>query len=59
VAANPEWGDGVILVLAVATSLLFFVSLLLHELAHSFSGYVKQLASERDHPVRPGRRFSH
>jgi hypothetical protein len=33
--SNPEWGDGVILVLAVATSLLFFVSLLLHELAHS------------------------
>jgi len=33
--SNPEWGDGVILVLAVATSLLFFVSPLLHELAHS------------------------
>jgi Zn-dependent protease len=34
-ASNPEWGDGVILTLATATALLFFVSLLLHELAHS------------------------
>jgi Zn-dependent protease/predicted transcriptional regulator len=34
-ATNPEWGDGVILVMAVATAILFFVSLLLHELAHS------------------------
>ncbi len=33
--SNPEWGDGVILVLAIATGMLFFVSLLLHELAHS------------------------
>lgn len=33
--SNPEWGDGVILVTAVATAVLFFVSLLLHELAHS------------------------
>jgi Zn-dependent protease len=40
-SSNPEWGDGVILVVAVATSLLFFVSLLLHELAHSLGGYVK------------------
>jgi Zn-dependent protease/predicted transcriptional regulator len=32
---NPEWGDSVILVLAVLTGILFFVSLLLHELAHS------------------------
>ena len=32
---NPQWGDRVILSLAVATSILFFVSLLLHELAHS------------------------
>ena len=34
-ASNPEWGDGVILTLAIATATLFFVSLLLHELAHS------------------------
>src|SRR5208282_4994304 len=34
-ATNPEWGDGVILTLAIATATLFFVSLLLHELAHS------------------------
>jgi Zn-dependent protease len=34
-ATNPQWGDGVILTLAVATAILFFVSLLLHELAHS------------------------
>src|SRR5271170_3502126 len=34
-ATNPQWGDGVILTLAVTTAILFFVSLLLHELAHS------------------------
>lgn len=34
-ASNPQWGDGVILTLAITTALLFFVSLLLHELAHS------------------------
>jgi Zn-dependent protease/predicted transcriptional regulator len=33
--SNPEWGDGVILVMALATAVLFFISLLLHELAHS------------------------
>jgi Zn-dependent protease/predicted transcriptional regulator len=33
--SNPQWGEGVILGLAVATAILFFVSLLLHELAHS------------------------
>ena len=33
--SNPQWSDGVILSLAVATAILFFVSLLLHELAHS------------------------
>src|ERR1700679_2824118 len=32
---NPEWGDNVILAMAIGTGLLFFVSLLLHELAHS------------------------
>jgi Zn-dependent protease/predicted transcriptional regulator len=34
-ASNPQWGDQVILTVAIATALLFFVSLLLHELAHS------------------------
>src|SRR5260370_1996664 len=33
--SNPEWGDGLILALAVLTAILFFISLLLHELAHS------------------------
>jgi len=32
---NPEWGDGLILAMAIVTGLLFFVSLLLHELSHS------------------------
>ena len=34
-ATHPEWGDTVIVALAILTGLLFFVSLLLHELAHS------------------------
>jgi len=34
-ASNPAWGDNVILGMAGATAILFFVSLLLHELAHS------------------------
>ena len=34
-ASNPQWGDGTILTVAVATAILFFISLLLHELAHS------------------------
>ena len=33
--SNPGWGDSVILATAIATGLLFFASLLLHELAHS------------------------
>lgn len=32
---NPEWGDGVILAMALVTGVLFFVSLLVHELSHS------------------------
>ncbi len=32
---TPGWGDGLILALAILTGLFFFVSLLLHELAHS------------------------
>jgi len=34
-AADPEWGPGTILALALLTGGLFFVSLLLHELSHS------------------------
>jgi len=33
--SNPEWGDGVILTVSIVTAILFFVSLLVHELAHS------------------------
>jgi len=45
-ASNPSWGDGVILTLAVATAILFFISLLLHELAHSL------VATSNKLPVR-------
>jgi len=34
-ASNPAWGDTVILTMAIATAILFFISLVLHELAHS------------------------
>lgn len=34
-ADNPAWGYRVIFTMAIATAVLFFVSLLLHELAHS------------------------
>src|SRR6516164_7465799 len=34
-STNPQWRGVVILSLAVATAILFFISLLLHELAHS------------------------
>lgn len=34
-ATNTGWGDGLILTISLATAALFFVSLLLHELAHS------------------------
>ncbi len=43
---NPRWGDGLILTLSIATALLFFVSLLLHELAHSL------VATSQGLPVR-------
>ena len=34
-ARNAAWGDGLILAMAISTGLLFFASLLLHELSHS------------------------
>lgn len=34
-ATNPKWGEATILAMALATGVLFFVSLLLHELSHS------------------------
>jgi Zn-dependent protease/CBS domain-containing protein len=42
-ASNPAWGDNVILAMALATAVLFFVSLLLHELAHSLVATANQL----------------
>jgi Zn-dependent protease/predicted transcriptional regulator len=44
--SNPEWGDAVILALSITTGILFFVSLLLHELAHSL------VAASNGLPVR-------
>jgi Zn-dependent protease/predicted transcriptional regulator len=32
---NPSWGNGLILAMAITTGLLFFASLLTHELSHS------------------------
>jgi Zn-dependent protease/predicted transcriptional regulator len=45
-AAHKDWGRGLIWSLSVGTALLFFVSLLLHELAHSL------VAQSRNLPVR-------
>lgn len=45
-STNPNWGDGLILIISLATAVLFFVSLLLHELAHSL------VASTHGIPVR-------
>jgi len=44
--SNPGWSDNVILAMAIATAVLFFVSLLLHELAHSL------VATSNDLPVK-------
>src|ERR1019366_8428409 len=34
-AKNDGWSDGLILAMSIVTGLLFFVSLVVHELAHS------------------------
>ena len=34
-ASHPQWSNGLVLALAVAAAILFFVSLLLHEFSHS------------------------
>jgi len=43
---NPQWGDGVVLVTAVITGVLFFAALIAHELAHSL------VAQSRGLPVK-------
>jgi Zn-dependent protease len=43
---NPEWGEGVIWTTAIATALLFFASIVAHELSHS------AVAKARHLPVR-------
>lgn len=45
-ATNAQWGDNLILGMALLTAVLFFVSLLLHELAHSL------VATSNGLPVR-------
>ncbi len=45
-ALNPEWGEGVIWITGIATSLLFFASIVAHELSHS------AVARARHLPVR-------
>ncbi len=45
-ASNAGWGDGLILALSLGTAVLFFFSLLLHELAHSL------VATSNGLPVR-------
>ena len=45
-ATNAQWGDGVILTTAVVTGLLFFATIVAHELAHSV------VAKSRGLPVK-------
>ncbi len=43
---NPDWGEGVIWTTAIVTGLLFFVTIILHELSHAI------VAKARNLPVR-------
>lgn len=45
-AINPDWGEGVIWATAIGTSLLFFLSIIVHELSHA------AVAKARGLPVR-------
>jgi Zn-dependent protease/predicted transcriptional regulator len=45
-AINPDWGETVIWTTAIATSLLFFVTIILHEFSHAM------VAKSRNLPVR-------
>ena len=40
---NPNWGDGVVLMTAVATGVLFFAAIIAHELAHSLVAKLRGL----------------
>jgi len=40
---NPSWGPGLIWIAALITAVLFFVTLLLHELAHSLVAQARGL----------------
>lgn len=45
-SVNPQWGEGVIWATAITTGLLFFVTIILHELSHAM------VAKARNLPVR-------
>lgn len=40
---NPNWGDGIVLLTAVATGVLFFAAIVAHELAHSLIARLRGL----------------
>ena len=48
---NQSWSASEICITAIVTAGLFFVTLLLHELAHSLTGQKRGL-SHRDHALR-------